>query len=382
MTKEIISEIFQEKFENIPEIIIKSPGRINLLGEHTDYNDGFVLPATIDKTMNFAASQNKDKMLRIHAIDLNEYIELPIHQLTKHNYQWANYLIGVFSLMPEKSKLLGIDCVFSGNIPIGGGLSSSAAMTTGFATLISRLFNLNISKTDIAKLSQKAEHEFAGVKCGIMDQFAAVFGKEKHAIKLDCRTLDYEYFPVQFPDYQFILVDTKVKHSLASSEYNKRRIECEEGVAILQKKDKNILNLRDVSPEMIYRYKSMLNETIYKRCKYVVEENARVIEAGDLLKKREILEFGELMYKTHYGLSQEYEVSCIELDSLVDFARASGYVAGARMIGGGFGGCTLNLVKNDKADEFISSVKKHYKEKFKKEPGIYEVIISNGISIY
>ncbi len=380
MIKEITNS-FYNIFSRKPEIVVRAPGRINLIGEHTDYNDGFVMPAAIDREIVFAASASTDHKLRVYALDLNEQIEVPISELDMQDMAWGNYLIGVCSLLPDKSKLQGINCVFSGNIPIGGGLSSSAAMTTGFASLVNHLFYMGLSKMELVKLSQKAEHEFAGVQCGIMDQFAVVFGKENHAIRLDCRTLEYELFPLNFPGYQLVLCDTKVMHSLASSEYNKRRQECEKGAAILREHEKEIVNLRDATPSMMNKYQNQFPEIIYRRCAYIVNENARVLKASELLRKNDIKAFGELMYETHDGLSKEYEVSCAELNTLVEFARNSGLVAGARMMGGGFGGCTLNIVESAKLKEFVAGAKKAFHKEYNKEPAFYKVHITNGVSM-
>ncbi len=377
-----IANIFTSTFGHQPEIIVRAPGRINLLGEHTDYNDGFVLPAAIDKSMLLAVSANNNKRLRVFAADVDETIEVSINEPDHQNKGWAKYLVGVCNLLSNKGyDVKGIDCVFNSNIPIGAGLSSSAALTTGFVTAIDKLFNFNIDKTDIIKLAQQAEHEYAGVKCGIMDQFACVFGKKDKAIRLDCRTLDHQYIPAHIPDYQLILCDTQVKHSLASSEYNTRRQECEKIVELLKEPEPGITNLRDVTPETIYKYQHLFTEKLFHRGKYVTEENFRVLQACKHLEQGKTEAFGQLMFETHAGLSNEYEVSCKELDVLVDYAKHSGYAAGARMMGGGFGGCTLNLVQEEFLDKFIDGIDFNFQNEFGSKPGIYKVDILDGVSI-
>jgi galactokinase len=275
----------------------------------------------------------------------------------------------------------GVDCVFGGDIPLGAGLSSSAALETGFAFALNEIFGLNLSKIEIVKLSQMAEHEYAGVKCGIMDQFASVFSETDKVIKLDCRSLEYQYFPIKLNDYSIILCDTQVKHTLASSEYNTRRHECESGVEILKKYDSKIQSLRDASPELLYKHKSEFTPVVYNRCKYVVEEIKRVTDACDALTKGEINKVGKLMYETHFGLRDEYEVSCRELDVLVDIAQKSGVVIGARVMGGGFGGCTINIVQKSNVEKFMDLVKTEYKKQTEKDLIIYNVSVKQGTSI-
>jgi len=377
-----IKQGFEELFINEP-LMVSAPGRINIIGEHTDYNDGFVLPASINKYIHFAVAKNGINNNRFVAYNLNDNLELSTDNLGPNSKQWSNYLLGVISQIRKMGrKISGIDCVFGGNIPIGAGISSSAAIETGFAFALNELFDLNLSKHEIAMLSQKAEHEHVGVKCGIMDQFASVFGEKDKVIQLDCRTLEHKLIPFDLKDYSIVLCDTNVKHSLAGSEYNTRRLQCEEGVSILKKYDSTVTKLRDVSIEMLLKHRDKIPPVIFKRCKYVVEENNRLLEACEALSNGNISRLGELIYETHSGLKDEYEVSCYELDVLVDIARESGLVAGARMMGGGFGGCTINLVQSKKLNDFIDLIKAQYRKRTNTElKHYYEVSIVNGTSI-
>ncbi|MBN2487306.1 MAG: galactokinase [Bacteroidales bacterium] len=380
MEKEIKNK-FIGAFNKEP-LMVSAPGRINIIGEHTDYNMGFVLPAAIDKHIVFAIAENGSQMHRLISYDLNDEIDVPANSIEKTEKHWANYLVGVIAQIQKMGKTLsGVDCVFGGNIPLGAGLSSSAALETGFAFALNEVFNLGLSKIEIVKLSQMAEHEYAGVKCGIMDQFASVFSEQDKVIKLDCRSLEYKLYPFKLDGYDIILCDTQVKHSLASSEYNTRRHECESGVAILQKYNPKIQSLRDVSPELLYQHKSEFNPTVYKRCKFVVEEIKRLTDACEALERNDLATVGKLMYSTHYGLRDEYEVSCSELDILVDIAEKSGAVIGSRVMGGGFGGCTINIVDKTKTNEFIDIATKGYKAQTGLDLLVYNVSIKQGTSI-
>jgi galactokinase len=373
-----ITDKFDLLFNKTP-ILIRSPGRINLIGEHTDYNDGFVFPAAIDKSVYFAVATNNKQKLRFYSYDLDEYFEMEISTLSKSKITWANYLLGVYAQFIKAGyKPGGVDCVFGGDIPSGAGLSSSAAIENGFAFALNKLFHINTNKLEMVKMSQQAEHEYAGVKCGIMDQFASMFGKKNKAIKLDCRSLDFDYVNIDLTDNTLILCDTKVKHKLASSEYNFRRRECEEGVNVLQKHHKNITALRDVSLQMMEQYKSEFDPVVYKRCTYVVKENKRVEEAFRALQKNDMQQLGQLMYESHEGLRDEFEVSCRELDLLFDEARKAEEVIGSRMMGGGFGGCTINLVKNDGVTSFSEKITKAYHQATGIYPEIIMVTIDDG----
>ena len=372
---------FCKRFKNKP-VLIQSPGRINLIGEHTDYNDGFVLPAAIDKYIFFAVADNKTNNVNIFSFDFNDSLSFELTDIQRSDKNWANYIIGVINeLQKSEKKIHGFDLVFGGNIPIGAGLSSSAALETGLAFGLNKIFNLGLSSLEIVKLSQKAENNFVGVNCGIMDQFAAVFGKEKNVFKLDCRTLEYEYFPFISDDYQLLLCNSNVKHSLVSSEYNKRRKQCETGVKILKNHYPSINKLRDVTSKILFKCKEEFDEDVFAKCSYVVEENERLIKACEDLNKNNLKLFGKRMYETHEGLKTKYDVSCKELDFLVDFTKNYDGVLGARMMGGGFGGCTINLVKKDFKDKMIELLSLKYKNIFNIDAEFYDIDIVEGTKI-
>ncbi len=380
----MLSEIIKNKFTSIfkdDPIVVRSPGRINMIGEHTDYNEGFVMPAAIDKEIICAIRPNHGNKCKIIANDLNDSIEIDITGFEKSDKGWPNYILGVIEQFQRKGlEVKGFDCVFGGDIPLGAGLSSSAALECAFAYAFNTLFEHNLSKLELVKLSQAAENEFVGVKCGIMDQFASVHGKADKIFRLDCKSLDFEYFDFVLNDYQLVLCDSRIKHALASSEYNTRRLECEKGVANLQSHCNGINSLRDVSIEQLKKHEKEFDPVIFKRCKFVVEEIDRVIDCCDLLKKGDLIGFGENMFKTHEGLSSDYEVSCKELDFLKEKAVESDMVIGARMMGGGFGGCTLNIVKIDRQDQFINFMTDVYNRELGLELKTYIVKIKDGTS--
>lgn len=376
-----IADKFTELFIYTP-LLVRSPGRINLIGEHTDYNEGFVLPAAIDKEMILAVARNDSDTCRLFSMDFNEGVAFHLQDLKPSDKGWPNYIMGVVDQLQKAGYAIGgFDCVFGGDIPIGAGLSSSAALECGAAFALNQLFGLDIDNISMIRYAQKAEHVFAGVKCGIMDQFASVMGKKDFALQLDCRSLAYHYFPLNLHDYQIVLCDTGVKHALASSEYNTRRLECEQGVAKVQEKHPGVKSLRDVTLPMLEEVENELDPIIYKRCRYVIEENERLLSGCKLLEQGDIRGFGEKMYGSHEGLSVQYEVSCPELDFLVDYTKDMPYVVGARMMGGGFGGCTINLVAIEEKDTFISELTKGYRQQFGIELKTYEVAISDGTSL-
>ena len=379
MSPEKIIDKFRELFHDIPDVF-RSPGRINLIGEHTDYNDGFVLPAAIDKEALFALKINASGQIRIFAFDLNESHETPMSRLSKDPKKWPDYLLGVTDQFIKSGIAIpGFDCVFGSDIPIGSGLSSSAAIECGLAFALNELLHTGLDKMTLARLGLRAEQEFAGLNCGIMDQFTNLFGKQDHVMKLDCRSLEYRYIPLNLSDHEILLCDTRVKHTLASSEYNTRREECEQGVKILTKQDKAVLSLRDAGTPMVKAHKQEMPANVYDRCLYVTEEIERVEAACNDLESGNLKAFGARMYLTHEGLSQLYKVSCPELDFLVDLARENG-VTGSRMMGGGFGGCTINIIRKIQSVNFTSRVTREYQKRFGKEPGIYRVGINNGTS--
>lgn len=381
MFNELITQKFEEIFEVFPTLQVRAPGRINLIGEHTDYNNGFVLPAAIDKAIYFAISQRNDSKCILYAHDLDDLYEFSLDKIEKSEKGWVNFLIGVLAEIVKKDCTIptGFNVVFGGDVPLGAGLSSSAAVESGMGFALNKLFNLGLSKLDLALIAQQAEHNFAGVNCGIMDMFASIHGKENAVIKLDCQDYSFQYFPFHAPNYTIVLCNTGVKHNLGDSEYNQRRAECEEGVRLMQSAFPQIDSLRDVSAQMLRSQADKLSPIIYKRCKYVVEEIDRVTVACEALERDDLETFGKKMYETHEGLSQEYEVSCPELDFLVEQTIHLETVLGARMMGGGFGGCTINLVRNDAVDTFIEKMAIAYKQAFNKELVSYKVNITNGV---
>ncbi|MEP4532877.1 MAG: galactokinase [Cyclobacteriaceae bacterium] len=372
---------FVKEFGNQPQLF-NAPGRINLIGEHTDYNDGFVLPAAVDKSVKIAMAENGTGTCLLKALDLNEAYEFELNtELTPGETGWANYFLGVIDQLRKRGATVdkGFDMIFSSNVPAGSGMSSSAAIECGFGYALNEMFDLGFSKPEIATIGQMAEHTFAGVKCGIMDQFASCMGKKNHVIKLDCRSMEYEYFPAEFGDYQLLLFDSKVKHNLASSEYNTRRLQCEEGVQALQSINPNITSLRDASLDELAQIDGKVPGKVFDRCKYIIEEIQRVTDTCEALQASDIQKVGELMFETHEGLSKLYEVSCSELDVLVGLVKDNPAVIGARMMGGGFGGCTINLVEKTKVDEVIESVVSGYKNAVNIDTAVYQVDISEGV---
>ncbi len=383
MTNAILTKKFKEHFNANPTLLVRAPGRINLIGEHTDYNNGFVLPAAIDKAIYFAISPRNDQKCVIYAYDLDDSYKFSLDNLQKSEKGWANFLLGVLAEIVSEGKQIntGFNLVFGGDVPLGAGLSSSAAVESGIGFALNKLYNLELSKLDLALIAQQAEHKYAGVNCGIMDMFASIHGKENAVIKLDCQDLSFEYFPFDFPDYTLVLCNTGVKHNLGDSEYNQRRAECEEGIRILQSAFPQIDSLRDVTMQMLSSQADKLSPIVYKRCKYVVEEIERVTIACEALENGDLRSFGQKMYKTHEALSKEYEVSCPELDFLVEHSQDFEAVVGARMMGGGFGGCTINLIKTDAVDEFIEKMSFAYHQAFNIQLQTYIVNISNGVEV-
>ena len=380
MTREKIKQQFIEKFKKEP-LIISAPGRVNLIGEHTDYNEGYVLPGAIDKRINIAMAANQTNTVNVFAEDFNESFSFSLDEI-KPSKGWVNYVLGVTYHIQQKGKqLYGVDVCIDGDVPVGGGMSSSAALCSGYGFALNELFKLGFSRLDLAYIGQITEHTFAGVKVGIMDQFASLHGKKGNLIKLDCRSMEYEYIPFNFPDYKIVMVNSMVSHSLASSEYNVRRQQCEEGVAILKKYYPSIKSLRDLTLEQLEKHMNELPEVVYRRCRYVVTEKDRLLKGCEELVQGDIRAFGQLMYTTHIGLSKDYEVSCPELDFLANTAKPMPEVAGTRMMGGGFGGCTINIVQTGSVDSFSKQIQKAYQEKFGKIPEVYITQIEDGVNI-
>ena len=377
------TDFFEKSFGSSPQKIVLSPGRINIIGEHIDYNDGFVLPAAIDKVICFAFEKTNSDTSTIVAIDLDESFEINVENpVTLNEVIWTNYFRGVLQQIQNKGLIIGnFNCVFSSTIPIGSGLSSSAALECGFLYGLNELFHLNITPVDLALMGQSAEH-WVGINCGIMDQFASVMGKENQVIKIDCRTLEYEYHKADFSDYSLVLFDSNVKHSLFTSAYNQRRQECEQGLAILSANFPEVTSFRDATEEQLLSIQDTMSEDVFKRSHYAIKEIKRVTLACEALDRGDILTLGQLLFDTHEGLSKEYEVSCAELDMIVDTLKQEPAVIGSRMMGGGFGGCTINLIKKGEEDAIKTKLTQLYQAAFGIELKTYEVKISNGTSLY
>jgi len=355
-----------------------APGRVNLIGEHTDYNEGFVLPAAIDKKIYIAIAKNEDHQLRVFANQFNEKKEVGLSSL-KPVEGWFTYLAGMMFHLQQMGKPIGgVDVIVDGDVPVGAGMSSSAAICSAFGFALNELNCLELDRMQLALVGQKTEQTFAGVNCGIMDQFASLHGKAGYVMRLDCRSLNYEYIPFDFPEYKIVLVNSMVKHALASSEYNIRRQQCEEGVRIMKEAFPGVKSLRDITLQQLDMKREQLPVEVYNKCYYVISENERLLRGCGFLANGDIQSFGQLMYASHKGLSKEYNVSCDELDFLVETARHLKGVAGARMMGGGFGGCTINLVKTENVDDFANAMKSAYRNRYKKETEIYITQIEEG----
>ncbi len=364
-------------------VTVQAPGRINIIGEHTDYNDGLVLPAAIDKKVTVRISRNnQDGVARIldthgqHTFSFNLQDFRPIRK------RWYNYVMGVVhELQQLGGKIAGFDAEFAGDVPIGAGMSSSAALECSFAFALNELFRLGFDRQQLIRAAQMAEHNFVGIKCGIMDQFASVMGRKDHVMLLDCRSLDFQYFPFELNDYQLLLLNTNVSHTLASSEYNTRRSECEEGVAILQQTYPGITSLRDVHLNQVNASKVNMPEHIFRRCRHIVTENQRVLDATRALLASDFRSLGKLIYQSHFSLQVDYAVSCPELDFLVQQTLNREYIPGSRMMGGGFGGCTINMIAKNRKDEFLEEIAESYRRQFGIELTPIEVAIADGAKV-
>lgn len=371
--KDKLRTAFIERFSSNP-VFYASAGRINLIGEHTDYNGGFVFPGAIDKYIMTAININGTDKVRLYSVDMNQYTEFGLREEDKPAEQWACYVFGVCREVIKRGfEVKVFDAVFAGNVPLGAGLSSSAALESCFAYALNDLFNDNkISIFELALIGQSTEHNYCGVNCGIMDQFASVFGKKDCLMRLDCRSLEFKYFPFKPVGYKLVLVNSQVKHELVDSPYNKRRESCERVAKTL-----GVETLRDADMSMLEAAKNQISDEDYKRAVYVIGEKQRVLDVCEALEKGDYETVGQRMYETHHGLSKDYEVSCEELDFLNDVAKECG-VTGSRIMGGGFGGCTINLVKENLYDTFVQTAKTKFNEKYGIEPIIIDVVISDG----
>ena len=376
-----LKEKFRSLFNSEP-LLIRSPGRVNIIGEHTDYNEGFVLPAAIDKAIYIAIGKRDDDTIHLYAQDYQQSHEVTLTTVTPSDKHWPNYILGIVDQLQKRGyNHGGFNLVIDGDVPLGAGLSSSAAVECATAFALNELFKLVIEKIEMVKMAQLAEQTFAKVMVGIMDQFASMFGKQGHVIKLDCRSLEYEYVPLDLKGIKILLLNTNVKHSLSSSEYNTRRQQCEQGVAWVKETHPGVKSLRDVTMEMLDKNVASKDQIIFRRCKYVVEENIRLLEGCEDLKSGNIDALGKKMFRTHEGLSKEYEVSCKELDYLVEYVKDNSSVLGARMMGGGFGGCTINLVKEESIDDLVKNISKDYQQAMNLELSAYIAGIEDGTSV-
>lgn len=350
-----------------------SAGRINLIGEHTDYNGSFVFPGAIDKCIMAEIRKNDSDKVRVVSLDINEYVEFGLKEEDAPSQDWARYIFGVCREIQKRGGVIGgFDAAFAGNVPLGAGLSSSAALESTFAFAIDDMWQLGIEKFELARIGQSTEHNYCGVKCGIMDQFASVMGKKGSLMRLDCKTMEFEYFPFNPEGYKLVLVDSRVKHQLSGSPYNDRRNSCERVAATI-----GVEFLRDASMEQLQAVKDKVSQEDYMRAEYVIGETQRVLDVCAALEKGDYETVGAKMYETHWGMSKLYEVSCEELDFLATLAKECG-VTGCRIMGGGFGGCTINLVKDELYDAFIARAKAEFNAKYGHEPQIYPVVISDG----
>ena len=355
-----------------------SAGRINLIGEHTDYNGGYVFPGAIDKGILAEIKPNGTKKVRAYSLDYDEYVEFGLNEEDKPAQSWACYIFGVCRETAKRGgKVEGFDVVFAGDVPLGAGLSSSAALESTMAFAINDLFGNGIDKFELAKIGQSTEHNYCGVKCGIMDQFASVFGKAGQLIRLNCKTLEYKYFPFDPKGYKLVLIDSCVKHELASSAYNKRRASCENAAAAIRKNHPEVEFLSDAKRVWLDEVRAEIPEEDFLRAEYVIGEVQRVLDVCDALERGDYETVGEMMYQTHFGLSRLYEVSCEELDFLNKLARKMD-VTGSRVMGGGFGGCTINLVKEELYQNFVDTAVSEFTAKFGHAPKVYDVVISDG----
>lgn len=372
-----VTSRFREKYQAAP-VLFFSPGRINLLGEHVDYNDGYVMPAAINMGVYYAIAPNSTATINFYSIDFDESFSAPVTGVQK-NGGWKNYVLGVVDQFLKLGKdMPGFDCVFAGDIPVGAGMSSSAAVEAGLAFALNDVFGFGMNRKELALLCQRAEHTYPGVQCGIMDMYASLNGKKDHVLLLDCRNITHDYFPLQLDGYRIVLLNSKVHHSLASGEYNVRRQYCEEGMSVL-KKELSIQSFRDIDDAAdLLRCKDLLRPEVFACCKYVVEEIGRTQKGAALLQQNDLAGFGKLMFETHEGLSKLYKVSCAEIDFLAGLAMADKNVLGARLMGGGFGGCSINIIKEEAVNDFVEEAGTAYQKAFGILPEAYIMQTADG----
>lgn len=374
MIKQQVAKVFENDFGQAPMMVF-SPGRLNIIGEHTDYNEGFVFPAAINKGIYAAFGPSDSKLCTVQAVDVKETYEFTLDKISPlENGGWRNYILGVIQGIHDSGKKISaFNLSFGGDIPVGAGLSSSAALENAVVFGLNQMFNLKMTKETMILISQKAEHNFVGVKCGIMDQFASMFGQKDTALLLDCRSIDASPFKVDLQEYEILLINTNVKHSLSDSAYNKRRAVCEKIASLL-----NIQALRDANTSLLSSIKNGVTDEEFQMALYIIQENERVQKAGIAIKQNNITELGELMFGSHHGLQHQYKVSCKELDFLVEQAKMNPNIVGSRMMGGGFGGCTINIIKKNDISDFTEKVSTDYSLKFQKNCSVYQVSISQG----
>ncbi len=378
-----VKETFQRRFATEPSLLIQAPGRINLIGEHTDYNGGFVLPAAIDKYLYFAFGTATNEQVAIQSINYDEELRFaasPLNNSDQANAAWGQYLLTAVRVLREKGyKIHPFNATFGGNIPLGAGMSSSAALCCGFIYGLSELFDLEIPREEIALLAQTTEHRI-GIQCGLMDQYAVLFGQADQVLFLDCESLRYQHFPLALGDYTLVLINSMVKHELAAeSGYNDRRASCERVVSVIQRDHSDVKTLRHVSLERLATYRTSLSADDYRRARYVLRENQRVQDTVRALQQGDVLHAGELIFQSHTGMRDEYQITTPELDTLVDLAHEQAGVLGARMMGGGFGGCTINLMRKDQRATAVADIVQPYQQRFDLEPEVYELALSDGV---
>jgi len=380
MNKKLIKQVknsFKEQFKAKP-LLVFSPGRINLIGEHTDYNDGFAFPAAINKGIALALSKSESGKSEVYALNKEELYQFEVKNIKPlEDGGWKNYVLGVVAeLQIIGHNIDNFNSVFAGDIPGGAGMSSSAALENSFVFGLNKLFDLGLTRNEMILISQKAEHNYAGVKCGIMDQYASMFGAKKSALLLDCRTLNSKPYKIDFGKYKLMLINSNVKHDLSESAYNDRRKVCENVSNLLK-----VNALRDATKEDLDQIKNNITEEDYQKALYVINENNRVKLFSEAIKKSNLKILGNLLYKSHKGLSENYKVSCRELDFLVERAKENQHVLGARMMGGGFGGCTINIILKDEFKNFKKDISKQFREEFNRDCSVYSVKLSQGTQI-